>query len=129
MRWEEIRQLAGDGVDFGSHSMNHRRLDSLALDEVIEECTSSRIMLEGKLKRPILAISYPWGAHNQDVRRSAADCGYTVGMAPSPGRAQLTDDRLALPRIEIFGDCSLRNFADLINDVAALVDFDRRGRP
>jgi peptidoglycan/xylan/chitin deacetylase (PgdA/CDA1 family) len=115
MGWEEIRQLARDGVDFGSHSVNHRRFDSLAIDDIIEECSGSRAVLEEKLKRSISAISYPWGAHNQDVRRAAADCGYTVGVTPGPARAQLTGDPMALPRIEIFGDCSLRNFLDIIS--------------
>jgi peptidoglycan/xylan/chitin deacetylase (PgdA/CDA1 family) len=113
MGWEEIGRLACEGVDFGSHSVDHRRLDSLPTDEVIEECSRSRAILEEKLKRPILAISYPWGVHNKDVRRSAADCGYTIGVTTRPARAQLTDDGLALPRVEVLGDCSLRNFADL----------------
>jgi peptidoglycan/xylan/chitin deacetylase (PgdA/CDA1 family)/SAM-dependent methyltransferase len=117
MGWEDIRQLARDGVDFGSHSVNHRTLDSLAIAEVIEECISSRAILQDKLNRPISTIAYPWDAHNQDVRHIAADCGYTIAMTTRPGRAQPTDDQMALPRIQIFADCSLRNFADRINDV------------
>jgi peptidoglycan/xylan/chitin deacetylase (PgdA/CDA1 family) len=117
MGWEEIGQLAREGADFGSHSMNHCRLDRLAIDEVVGECASSRAILETKLKRPILAISYPWDAHNREVRRAAAECGYTVAVTTRPGQARLTDNPLALPRIQIFGDCSLRNFADLINSI------------
>jgi peptidoglycan/xylan/chitin deacetylase (PgdA/CDA1 family) len=117
MGWEEIRQLLRDGVDFGSHSVNHLGLDSLAINEVIEECTSSRATLEERLERSISAISYPWGVYNQDVCRSAVECGYSVAVTTRPGRAQLTDDRMALPRIQIFSGCSLRNFADLVNAV------------
>jgi peptidoglycan/xylan/chitin deacetylase (PgdA/CDA1 family) len=115
MGWKEIAQLAREGADFGSHSANHRRLDSLAIDEVVGECAISRAMLEEKLNRPISAISYPWGVHNQEVCRSAASCGYTVAVTTRPGHAQLTDDPLALPRIEILGNCSLLNFSNLIS--------------
>jgi hypothetical protein len=71
--------------------------------------------LEEKLKRSISAISYPWDAHNQGVRRLAADCGFKVAVTTRLARAQLTDDPLALPRIQIFGDCSLGNFVDPIS--------------
>lgn len=119
MGWEEIVQLAREGVDFGSHSVSHRKLSTLGADEVIEECTRSRVILEENLKRPIWAISYPWDAHDQDVRRCVADCGFTVGVTTRPGRARLSDDPLALPRVQIFSDCSSRHFADLINEVVA----------
>jgi len=115
MGWEEVVQLASEGVDFGSHTVNHRKLTSLASDEVIKEFTSSRAGLEERLKRPISATSYPWGAHNPDVRRSAVDCGFKVAMTTRPGRAQLTDDPLALPRIEIYGDYSFGDFVDLVS--------------
>jgi peptidoglycan/xylan/chitin deacetylase (PgdA/CDA1 family)/2-polyprenyl-3-methyl-5-hydroxy-6-metoxy-1,4-benzoquinol methylase len=114
MGWGELRQLSRDGVDFGSHTLNHRRLDSLAIEEVVKECTSSRAILEEKLERAISAISYPYGANDEDVRRTVAESGYTVAVTTRNKRAQLTDDRLTLPRIEIFGDCSLRRFVDLI---------------
>jgi peptidoglycan/xylan/chitin deacetylase (PgdA/CDA1 family)/SAM-dependent methyltransferase len=111
MSWEELRELARNGVDFGSHSMSHRRLDSLPIKEVWDECGRSRSVLEAKLERKISAFSYPWGAHNENVRHSVAECGYTIGLTTRPGFSLLTDDPLALPRIQIFGDCSLRKFA------------------
>lgn len=111
MGWEELRELARNGVDVGSHSMNHRRLDSLPTEEVLEECGRSRAMLEAELDRPISAFSYPWGALNENVRRSLAECGYKIGLTTRPGFSLLTDDPLTLPRIQIFGDCSLRKFA------------------
>jgi peptidoglycan/xylan/chitin deacetylase (PgdA/CDA1 family)/SAM-dependent methyltransferase len=114
MGWGELRLLSRDGVDFGSHTLNHRRLNSLAIEEVVKECASSRTILEKKLERAISTISYPFGAHDEDVRRTIAESGYTVAVTTRNKRAQLSDDRLTLPRIQIFGDCSLRNFVDLI---------------
>jgi hypothetical protein len=68
-------------------------------------------VLEAKLERTISAFSYPWGDHSEDVRRTLAECGYKIGLTTRPGFSLLTDDPLNLPRIEIFGDCSLRRFA------------------
>jgi len=111
MSWQELRELARNGVDFGSHSMNHQRLDSLPIEGIWDECGRSRSVLEAKLERTISAFSYPWGDHSEDVRRVLAECGYKIGLTTRPGFSLLTDDPLTLPRIEIFGDCSLRRFA------------------
>jgi peptidoglycan/xylan/chitin deacetylase (PgdA/CDA1 family) len=116
MGWRDIRQLARSGVEFGSHTRFHKRLSCLTTDEVLEECTNSRLLLERELERRISAFSYPWGAHNPDVCRMVSKAGYRMGLTTRPMLSRLTDDPFALPRLEVLGNFRLRDFATLLDE-------------
>jgi len=115
MDWDAIRRLVSVGVQFGSHGLAHRRLDSVPIDQVREECAGSRMLLEAKLGGAIAAFSYPWGAHNEEVRHTVSEVGYRAGMATHPRSSLLTDDAFALPRLEVLGGFTLRDFARLLD--------------
>jgi glycosyltransferase involved in cell wall biosynthesis/peptidoglycan/xylan/chitin deacetylase (PgdA/CDA1 family) len=114
--WDDVRKLASEGVDFGSHTLNHRILDAISADQIREECAGSRTLLEGKLGRPIAAFSYPWGIYNEGIRRIVCDSGYRVTMAGHGRFSRLADDPFALPRLEVLGSFSLRDFERLLDN-------------
>ena len=115
MNWDDIRQLASEGVDFGSHALHHKRLDSIPLDQVREECSESRALLEATLGRSITTFSYPWGQHNEAVRRIVWRAGYRVALATHSQFSNFTDDLFALPRLEVLARFSLRDFEALLD--------------
>jgi peptidoglycan/xylan/chitin deacetylase (PgdA/CDA1 family) len=108
--WEELYQLEGEGVEFGSHSASHRLLTTLSPAEVVREGARSRTMLERRLGVPINAFAYPFGDTDRVVQHLIGACGYIFGLSCRPGLSRVEDSLLALPRIEVTGSDRFREF-------------------
>jgi len=110
LRWNEILQLQGEGVEFGSHANSHRPLTALSIDEVVREGAKSRAILERGLGRPVTALAYPYGSEDRVIQHLVGACGYIFGLSCRPARSGLHDSLLALPRIEVAGSDKLGDF-------------------
>jgi peptidoglycan/xylan/chitin deacetylase (PgdA/CDA1 family) len=108
--WREIRRLRDQGVEFGSHSLSHRRLSAVSPTDVVREAAASRAILQAELGTAVRAFAYPFGAEDAVVRHLIGACGYIFGASCRPGRSGLWDSLLALPRIEISGTDTFRGF-------------------
>ena len=109
--WEEIRKLQKEGIEFGSHSLSHRPLTELPIQEVVREAARSKTLLERGLEARIRTFAYPYGASDEVIHRLVGACGYTFGLTCRSGPSQFRDSHLALPRIEIKGYDGLQEFA------------------
>jgi peptidoglycan/xylan/chitin deacetylase (PgdA/CDA1 family) len=49
LRWSDVRKLAEQGINFGSHTVNHPRLHDLNFDEIEYEITQSKKEIEFQL--------------------------------------------------------------------------------
>jgi len=100
LSWDELRDLADEGWEVGSHTCSHpylTRLDDSALDR---ELVESRALIEAQLGRPCTSIAYPYGDHDERVLHAAARAGYRAGCTV-PRR--LTKPRpLAWPRVGVY---------------------------
>jgi peptidoglycan/xylan/chitin deacetylase (PgdA/CDA1 family) len=86
MSWDDIRALAGAGMDVESHTRTHRVLETLSGDELRDELVGSRRDLEAELCRPVRAIAYPVGrCPPRWVRREVAAAGYRLGLTNTGG--------------------------------------------
>lgn len=74
--WNELRELLAAGWEVGSHSMRHAYLPSLAREELLEDLTRSREVLEQNLQIPIRHLSLPFGRGNLRVLACASQAGY-----------------------------------------------------
>jgi peptidoglycan/xylan/chitin deacetylase (PgdA/CDA1 family) len=108
--WREIRRLRDQGVEFGSHSLSHRRLTSVSPTDVVREAAGSRAILQAELGTAIRAFAYPFGAEDAVARHLIGACGYVFGVTCRPGRTGLWDPLLALPRVEIAGTDTFTDF-------------------
>jgi peptidoglycan/xylan/chitin deacetylase (PgdA/CDA1 family) len=109
--WRDIRRLRDEGVEFGSHSLSHRRLTAIPPTEVVREVAASRAILQDELGTVVRAFAYPFGGEDAVVRHLIGACGYVLGASCRPGGSGLWDPLLALPRIEISGT---DNFSDFV---------------
>jgi len=117
LSWEEIRGLQKAGIEFGSHSVSHRPLTKLSVEETVREALRSRSILERNLDTHIRAFAYPYGASNGAIHRLVGACGYTFGLTCRSARSKFHNLHLALPRIEIMGDDGLQEFAAKVGRV------------
>lgn len=97
-----INELLVEGMDIGSHGMDHRdwrNLDSIALDTEIRD---ARRKLEDLTERPVTKVAIPFGSYDRRVwrrlKQDAWDCIYT-----SDGGTTQSTSRVK-PRETITGD-------------------------
>ncbi|SVC04157.1 uncharacterized protein METZ01_LOCUS257011, partial [marine metagenome] len=64
LSWSQIVGLAGDGFEFGSHTVNHPDLTRLSDQQVIHELSESRTRLEDRLGSSVRSFSYPFGRYS-----------------------------------------------------------------
>ncbi|MEK7233219.1 MAG: polysaccharide deacetylase family protein, partial [Elusimicrobiota bacterium] len=115
LTWAQIQEMQESGlVEFGSHTMRHRNLAELPLDEVKWELTQSKNRLEEKLGRELVGFAYPYGAgaYKPDVRQAVLDAGYRFDFSVRQGISALPWDREeeALRRLLVRGDDTLFDF-------------------
>lgn len=116
---DEIRMLAREGVEFGSHGCTHVRLPACSERELFDELRGSRATLADLIGRDVTSIAWPYGANDGRTRRAAREAGYRVGFGVAGGGPLLRRawtalrparrDRFAVPRREVRGgDSRLR---------------------
>jgi peptidoglycan/xylan/chitin deacetylase (PgdA/CDA1 family) len=81
MGWSELRELAGRGVEIGSHTIRHPWLTTLSDDDLAYELVESRRRIEDELGQPCRFLAYPYGDHDVRVRRAAGAAGYEAAFA------------------------------------------------
>ncbi|MGE5269129.1 MAG: polysaccharide deacetylase family protein [Thiohalocapsa sp.] len=109
--WDELRLWQQQGHAIGSHCVLHRNLQELSDTEIVADGREARAALQRQLGRDVRAIAYPWGLSDERVRRLLVDSGYRIGVDVVGGPSGLGDPLMLLPRIEIFGDDNLSDFA------------------
>lgn len=97
----QIREMQSAGMSFGSHTVTHRSLATLASGEAAAELKDSKTTLEQMLGRDVVFAAYPCGSFNQETLRLAAAAGYVGGFSTRYGLAAFGDN-LAIRRIPIF---------------------------
>jgi len=105
--WDELTALDPRLVKFGSHSLTHPILTSLAPNELDAELRDSRALLEARLGRPTLLFCYPNGAVS-DRALSAVRRYYYGAVTVQPGSLDDDVDRYRLPRFPADPAYSLR---------------------
>jgi peptidoglycan/xylan/chitin deacetylase (PgdA/CDA1 family) len=111
LSWTQIRELAGAGIEIGSHSDTHPQLDTLTESLAEEEIRRSRALLEGGLDAAVTSFAYPHGYHTGRVKTLLRRHGYTAGCAVKHALSHDRDDCLALSRAVVFADTSDEQFA------------------
>ncbi|MBB4661680.1 polysaccharide deacetylase family protein [Conexibacter arvalis] len=107
--WEELRGLAADGWEIGSHTCSHPRLPQVRDDaELARELRASKARIEAELGRPCSSLAYPYGAVDGRVEAATAAAGYTA--ACTIPRVLASPRPLSWPRTPIFHVDDRRRF-------------------
>lgn len=107
----QLRAWLDHGLEIGSHSRSHRRLDLLPPEAAREEISASRDDLRSILGRDVEHFCYPYGRFNETTAALARQAGYKSAVTTVPGRARSANDPHTLPRIAPRGDESNWTFA------------------
>ena len=106
MNWDELREVAGRGVEIGAHTVNHPHLTRLTDEELDRELGDSKQRIEDELGRPARLLAYPYGEHDARVHDAVRRAGYAAAFAQWPGSS--LRNPFALPRVSFYRGESLR---------------------
>jgi peptidoglycan/xylan/chitin deacetylase (PgdA/CDA1 family) len=97
---QQVAEIAGAGMEIGSHGATHIRLAGIAPPRLEAEVSASRARLSEIIGSPVRGFAYPWGNMDAAARRAVKDAGYDYACSVETPLANLGLD--ALPRIEFF---------------------------
>ncbi len=67
MNWDEVREMARDGFEFGAHTLGHVVLTHEPLDVVEREVRESKAIIERELGTPVRDFAYCNGWYSDEV--------------------------------------------------------------
>jgi peptidoglycan/xylan/chitin deacetylase (PgdA/CDA1 family) len=98
---EQLRELSDLGFEVGSHSMTHRHLNDLGVDDLKFEIAESKLRLEEITGRRVAHFSCPGGRVNSLVKEIAKEAGYESVSTSRVGLNTPYTDRFALARVAV----------------------------
>lgn len=84
MNWEQVKEMAGNGMAIGSHSHTHKILSKLSREQQYLELKTSRDVLNHHLNVPIQALAYPVGTpetFTSETMEQAERAGYQTAFS------------------------------------------------
>lgn len=110
-----IKEMSKNGIEIGSHSINHENLLEISKENKIETITKSKQDLEKLIEKPVISIAYPFGKFNNDVVNITKDAGYTLGFTINKGWGNGKEDPLELSRVYISAFITDESFKERIS--------------
>jgi len=114
MDWSQVRDLARNGIMFGSHTQTHPDLTQLSDEQLHSELVDSKKEIEDQLGQPVNHFCYPFGAHDDRVVDAVGEAGYTTATTTRRGAVVPGCDPLRLPRLSVGKNMRLPRFLSRI---------------
>jgi len=99
MNWDQVREMAAAGMEFGSHTVSHPILAQLPdAAQLHAELQASKACIEREAGRSVSALAYPVGgasAINAEVLAATAQAGYRIAFTYQSGVNRLATARSA----------------------------------
>lgn len=107
LTWDEVKELANQGITFGSHTVTHRQLRIFGRAEIEYEIRKSKEVIEGNLGQNVVSFSYPYKFMEQDsefvktLKTILSNAGYENAVSTRIGTVNTTNDIFSLRRIPV----------------------------
>lgn len=110
LNWKEIREMHNYGVEFGAHTVNHKLLTQVSLEEAKREIKDSAKLVNEFMGLRACGFCYPAGDNNETIRNLVKEAGYTCAFTVKPGINKNGEDIFALTRTAVNGNDTLFDF-------------------
>lgn len=83
VNWAQLEEMSREGLDIGSHTVTHRILSQLPMEELKYELEQSKAILEERLSIKVEGICYPNGTitdYNETTVQESKILGYSYGL-------------------------------------------------
>jgi peptidoglycan/xylan/chitin deacetylase (PgdA/CDA1 family) len=107
LTWSMVRELLGQGIEFGSHTVTHPQLRFLSEKAILGELMASKEEIENRTGDAVEAFSYPLAFPDQDrelksfLKGVLQRCGYKSGLNGMVGTVKTGDDPFFMKRLPI----------------------------
>jgi peptidoglycan/xylan/chitin deacetylase (PgdA/CDA1 family) len=101
LSWDEIKQIADNGIDFGAHTVNHSDLALLSHRDARKEITASKLEIQNRLGREVSFFAYPYGSVNKGIKSIVKD-EFHGACTTELGFVGTATDIYSLPRIDMY---------------------------
>jgi len=102
LSWDEVEEMSNNGIEFGAHTHNHRKLAGLSVEETRYEITRSKNEIEERLGKRVTSFAYPYGLPS-DFDSASVDIvresGFQCGVATIRGMVSCGTDAYRLGRV------------------------------
>lgn len=78
---KQAKEMAANGIEFGSHTCTHRILTRISGSDAQKEIEDSKKQLETLLDHPVDFFAYPGGAFNQSIVNMTRVAGYKAACS------------------------------------------------
>jgi peptidoglycan/xylan/chitin deacetylase (PgdA/CDA1 family) len=123
--WDQVRELAGAGVEIGGHSHSHPQLDQLDEGRLRSELILCKEIVSDQLGSAPASFAYPYGYSSRRVRRAVRETGYAQALAVGNGLARRAQGPYALRRVTVRRSTSAAEFERLVEGRAVARTFAR----
>ncbi len=100
---EEIRDMAGRGMTFHSHTRTHASLPTLDDIGLADELAGSRATLRDLFGYKSEYLAYPFGHLDARVEQATHSAGYRAAFSTQPGFNRRDVNRFRIRRLDVFG--------------------------
>lgn len=112
LTWNQIEDLAIEGMEIGSHSMTHPDLKDKPRAFQTSEIAGAKLVIESRIGTPVKSFSFPAGKYDAQTLQVLRSAGYLAAVTTEPqGAKQSVDSPFELQRIRVRGNFSLNDFA------------------
>jgi peptidoglycan/xylan/chitin deacetylase (PgdA/CDA1 family) len=106
----QIRELACEGMEIGSHTVTHPWLGRIDGEAARRELAESKATLESITGRPVRWLCYPSGSFSPEVQAMARELGYAGACSVIRDNRMHAGQLFHLPRVMVMPDTSMLRF-------------------
>ncbi|MFF4570201.1 polysaccharide deacetylase family protein [Streptomyces sp. NPDC001410] len=121
--WQQVRDLAGTGIEIGGHSHSHPQLDQLDDAALRAELVRSTEIVTDELGARPVSFAYPYGYSSRRVRVAVREAGYGQALAVGNGLARRRQGPYALQRVTVRRGTDVKEFERLLQGRAIARNF------
>lgn len=107
----DLRGMQENGMEIGSHTVNHVRLTEADDACLMQELVDSKNALEAILGKPVGSFAYPYGAWDDRCAGAVEKAGYAAACTTRTGWALRDNLPYQLRRLTVFNTDTLGSFA------------------
>jgi peptidoglycan/xylan/chitin deacetylase (PgdA/CDA1 family) len=107
LTWNQVREMADNGITIGAHTVHHPILTCLPITQAAREIEESSVAIERQLGRRVEMFAYPNGNRkdfDNRVKRLVLDQGFLGAVSTIQSTNTRLTDRFELRRIPFFDD-------------------------
>lgn len=110
MKDDHIKELHAKGFEIGAHTLSHVNMLNLSYEEVQNEISRSKLILESMIQSDVCSFSYPYGLVDQHIKQVVSESGYEFGCSVYTGPPNFGSDFYEIRRLTIKNTTNIAGF-------------------